>query len=100
MLLLLHGHYMAALFYVLLYFQAVENISATGAGVRVIPNLVCSVVGSLLGGWYMQRYGRYYYLCAFSYLGMVLAMAIVVLSSGLVISSSTIMIAGLSLAGF
>lgn len=37
------GGWLAALFYIPLYFQAVDGLSATQAGVRLIPGIICGV---------------------------------------------------------
>ncbi|RDW83255.1 MFS general substrate transporter-52 [Coleophoma crateriformis] len=60
--------YMACLFYVPLYFQAVGGMSATAAGMRFIPLVVMSTAGSLAGGVIMQRTGKYYWLTVISYI--------------------------------
>lgn len=53
---------MGSLFYIPLYLQAVEGLSATSAGLRLVPVMLSSVSGSLFGGIYMQKTGRYYFL--------------------------------------
>ncbi|RDW71244.1 MFS general substrate transporter-43 [Coleophoma cylindrospora] len=60
--------YMACLFYVPLYFQAVGGMSATAAGMRFIPLVAMSTAGSLAGGVIMQRTGKYYWLTVISYI--------------------------------
>lgn len=56
------GGWLAALFYLPLYFQIVDGVSATSAGVRLIPSILASVSGSLVGGYYMRKTGKYYWL--------------------------------------
>ena len=89
------GGWMAALFFIPLYFQAVDNLSATGAGLRLIPSIICSVSGSLLGGIYMQKTGRFYWITVISYFFLVLGMIMITLSSGVLIQSTLLIITGM-----
>ncbi|KAJ3770649.1 putative major facilitator superfamily transporter [Lentinula raphanica] len=50
------------IYYLPLYFQAVENISAVGSGIRLIPYLVFNTFAAILMGMYVNRTGYYYYL--------------------------------------
>jgi MFS family permease len=90
--------YLAALFYVPLYFQAVDGLSSTGAGLRLIPAIVGSVIGSLFGGFYMQKTGRFYWLTVICYLQLTIGMIIVTLASGPLITSTPLVIVGLAVA--
>lgn len=89
----------AALFYVPLYFQAVDNLSATGAGLRLIPGIIFGVTGSLAGGIYMQKTGKYYWLTVLAYLGLTAGMVIITLASGVLVHSPPLIIVGLCLNG-
>ena len=89
----------AALFYVPLYFQAVDNLTATGAGLRLIPSIISGVTGSLAGGLYMQKTGKYYWLTVIAYIGLTLGMTIITLSSGVLVHSPPIIIVGLCFNG-
>ena len=51
------GGWLGAIFYVPLFFQAVDGLSATQAGVRLLPGICAGVSGSLFGGIVMQRTG-------------------------------------------
>ena len=90
--------YLAALFYVPLYFQAVDGLSSTGAGLRLIPAIIGSVIGSLFGGFYMQRTGRFYWLTVICYAQLTIGMIIVTLASGPLITSTPLVIVGLAIA--
>lgn len=92
--------WLAALFYVPLYFQAVDDVSATGAGVRLIPSIICGVSGSLFGGFYMQKTGRFYWLTVIAYTCLVLGMTTIFLCSGIVIDSTVGIILGMCVNGF
>ena len=46
------------LFYLPLYYQAVDDVSASQAGLRLLPAILTAVTGSLLGGLIIQRTGQ------------------------------------------
>ncbi|KAF2402803.1 MFS multidrug transporter [Trichodelitschia bisporula] len=94
------GGFMAAIFYIPLHFQAVYGLSATQAGLRLIPTIICSVTGSLLGGIYMQKTGRYYWITVSAYTALTLGMAIVLCSAGLIGSSIAGVMAGSMVGSF
>lgn len=52
------GGYLSSIFYVPLYFQVVDHLSATQAGLRLIPSIIGSVTGSVGGGLMMQKTGK------------------------------------------
>jgi predicted MFS family arabinose efflux permease len=90
----------AVLFFMPLYFQAVDRLSATQAGLRLIPAVICSVSGSLGSGIYMKRTGKYYWITVVCYSTMVLGMTIILLCSGVLVRSQLGLIIGLCLAAF
>lgn len=92
--------WLAALFYIPLYFQAVDGLTATEAGVRLIPGIIAGVSGSLFGGFYMQRTGKFYYLTVIAYTCLVIGMTFVFLFSGMVANSTVGIIAGMCICGF
>ncbi|KAB8337191.1 hypothetical protein FH972_021494 [Carpinus fangiana] len=92
--------WLSALFYVPLYFQAVQRVSATKAGLLMIPSICCGVSGSLFGGYYMQRTGKYYWITVTAYAHLVLGLIIIVLCSGLVVSSIVGICIGMCVCGF
>jgi len=51
------GGWLGCIFYLPLFFQAVDGFSATQAGVRLLPGICAGVCGSLFGGILMQRTG-------------------------------------------
>jgi len=79
--------WLAALFFIPLYFQVVDDLSATQAGLRLVPSIICGVSGSLFAGFYMQRTGRYYWLTVGCYSTLVLGMVMILLFSGLAVTS-------------
>lgn len=92
--------WLAALFYTPLYFQAVDNVSATGAGVRLIPSIVCSVSGSLLGGIYMQKTGRYFWLTVCAYALLTAGLVVIFLCSGIITRNTVAIIIGMCVCAF
>ncbi|KAK1251037.1 hypothetical protein MKX07_005592 [Trichoderma sp. CBMAI-0711] len=52
---------MAVMFFVPLYFQAVEGLSATATGSMLVPSTIAGMSGSLAGGWVIKRTGKFYW---------------------------------------
>lgn len=75
---------MSALYYIPLFFQAVNGSNATGAGLRLLPATFSGVFGSLFGGWYMKKTGRYYWITVIFYWGMAFGLFLVILFTGVV----------------
>ncbi|KKA17631.1 hypothetical protein T310_8428 [Rasamsonia emersonii CBS 393.64] len=61
------GGWLAALFFLPLFFQAVDGVSATIAGVRLIPQVCAGVSGSLFAGFMMRWTGKFYWITVFAY---------------------------------
>ncbi|TVY15661.1 Vacuolar membrane amino acid uptake transporter fnx2 [Lachnellula arida] len=91
---------MSLVFYMPLYFQAVEGASATAAGLRLVPAMICSVSGSLFGGLYIQKTGRYYRLTVCSYALSITGCMAVFLCSGTLCTSGWAMVAGMGMSSF
>lgn len=94
------GGYLAALFYVPLFFQASEGISATGAGLRLLPPIAAGVTGSLIGGLVMKKTGHYYRMTVGSYFLLTIGLAIIYLFSGPISQNTVIMVAGMTVGAF
>ncbi|THY00396.1 MFS general substrate transporter [Aureobasidium pullulans] len=92
--------WLAALFYIPLYFQAVDGLTATQAGVRLIPGIIAGVSGSLFGGFYMQRTGKFYWLTVIAYTCLVVGMTTVFLFTGFVVNSTVGIIIGMCVCGW
>lgn len=65
------------IYYVPLFFQVVQHLSATAVGLRLIPYAAGASIGSLSAGILMRATGRYYFLNAFSQISLVVASALV-----------------------
>lgn len=92
--------WIAAIFYIPLYFQAVEGMSATQAGVRLVPSTLFGVSGSLSAGYYMRKTGRYYWITVICYAFLVVGLVIVLLFSGIVSHSEIGIIIGTCVCSF
>lgn len=91
---------MATLFYIPLFFQAVDGNSAFEAGLRLIPGIIGSVSGSISAGFIMQWTGKYYWITVIAYALLTFGSLIIVLSSGLVFKSTWGIVAGLVFSGY
>ncbi|KAJ3903645.1 major facilitator superfamily domain-containing protein [Lentinula edodes] len=74
------------IYYLPLYFQAVEDTSAVVSGIRLIPYLVFNTVVAIMMGMYVNRTGYYYYLL---WIGAILYTVGAGLLSTLDVNSST-----------
>ena len=64
------GGWFAVIFYLPLYYQAVDGLSAAESGTRLIPAIIAGVAGSLFAGFVMKKTGRYYALIIAAYMGL------------------------------
>ncbi|PTU20825.1 hypothetical protein P175DRAFT_0557513 [Aspergillus ochraceoroseus IBT 24754] len=94
------GGWLAGIFYLPLYFQAVDGVSATAAGIRLLPCIVSSVSGSLFAGFVMKWTGRFYWMTLIAYLCLVFGLTTVFLFSGGVTESLIPMILGTMVSAF
>ncbi|PGH13873.1 hypothetical protein AJ80_06142 [Polytolypa hystricis UAMH7299] len=92
--------WLAGLFYIPLYFQATDGVSATGAGLRLLPCIVASVTGSLASGIIMKRAGKYYWITVVAYGMLVLGLIIVFLFSGIIAKNNLAIIIGTVFSAF
>ncbi|KAB8229341.1 putative MFS multidrug transporter [Aspergillus alliaceus] len=94
------GGWLAALFYIPLYFQAVDGVSATVAGLRLLPSIVAGVSGSLFAGFVMKWTGKFYWLTVVGYSLLTLGVTMIFLFSGGATESLVPMVMGMVLSGF
>ncbi|KAI4217563.1 MAG: hypothetical protein LQ351_000159 [Letrouitia transgressa] len=92
--------WLSLLFYLPLFFQAVDGFNATQAGVRLLPGIAAGVLGSLFAGLVMQRTGKFYWLSVAAYTGVVVGMFPTLLCSNLVVNSTYGISVGLIISGF
>ncbi|KAI9788025.1 MAG: hypothetical protein M1835_002541 [Candelina submexicana] len=94
------GGWLAALFYIPLFYQAVDGLSASAAGVRLLPGIVAGVSGSLFAGFMMQKTGTYYWLTVAAYASLTIGMLPILLWTGVVSRSTWGISVGLAIGGF
>lgn len=94
------GGWIAVLFYIPLYFQAVDGVSATTAGLRLLPSILSGVSGSVFAGLLMKWYGRYYWLTIVAYAFLTTGVFSIYLFSGGVVASTVPMIFGMVISAF
>lgn len=94
------GSWLAALFYIPLFFQAVDGVSATISGVRLLPSIFSSVSGSLFAGFVMKWTGKYYRLTIIAYVLCVSGMSGIFLFSGGAFSNTAAMIVSMAFTAF
>ena len=82
------GGWLSVLFYLPLFFQALDGFSATAASVRLLPALISGVTGSLVGGLIMKKYGKYYWLAVFAYWLLTAGAVVVTLFTGLIVNNT------------
>lgn len=92
--------WLAAMFYIPLYWQAVDGISPSKAGLQMVPSIICGVSGSLFGGFYMKKTGKYYWMTVVAYATLVLGGCTFTLFAGVVAHSTVGMIFGMCIAQF
>lgn len=86
------GGWLAALFYIPLYFQAVDGVSATVAGLWLLPSIFSSVSGSLFAGFMIKWTGRYFLLTIAAYGLFILGVTGIFLFSSGAVSNTVAMI--------
>ena len=92
--------YLAVLFYLPLFFQAVDGYTATQASIRLLPAIIAGVSGSLFGGILMQRTGKYYWLTVVAYTLLLTGVLIVTLCANVLVNNTYGIAVGLVLSGF
>lgn len=56
-------------------------MSATVAGALLIPGIIAGVSGSLFGGFFMQKTGKYYWITILCYSSLVVGASVVLVSA-------------------
>jgi hypothetical protein len=94
------GGWFAVLFYIPLYFQAVDGVSASGAGLRLLPSILSGATGSILAGLIMKWTGKYYWLTIAAYSSLTSGCFLIYFFSGGVMTSTIGMIVGMVMSAF
>ena len=93
----MYAAWFALVFYIPLFYQAVDDVTSSQAGVRLLPAVLLGVSGVLIGGFILRRTGRYYWLMVTSSFGASLAMIVVVLGTVYITYDTAIISVGLVL---
>ncbi|KAH9868568.1 hypothetical protein J1614_007640 [Plenodomus biglobosus] len=94
------GGWLAALFYIPLYWQVIGDYRASQAGLLLVPSIVFGVVGSLFGGYYMKRTAKYYWITVIAYSNLTFGLALVMLFTGVIRESVPVMVVGSAICAF
>ena len=94
------GSWLAGLYYLPLFFQAVDGLGATGAALRLLFAITAGVSGSLFGGIVMRKTGKYYWLTVVAYTMLMVGLAVIFLFSGVIINTLYGLAVGMMFAGF
>lgn len=94
------GGWLAALFYIPLFFQVVDANSATAASLKLIPSILCSVSGSLFAGFVMKKTGRYYWITVWAYCLVTLGAIVFTMFTGVITNSTIGIIIGTCMCAF
>ncbi|KAF2796070.1 MFS general substrate transporter [Melanomma pulvis-pyrius CBS 109.77] len=94
------GGWLASLFFIPLWWQVAGDLSASQAGLLLVPCIFAGVSGSLVGGFYMRRTGKYYWITGIAYANLVIGLVLIFLFAGTVMESTTGMIVGTVICGF
>jgi predicted MFS family arabinose efflux permease len=94
------GGWLAGIYYIPLFFQAVDGYGAAASGVRLLPAILAGVLGSLFGGYGIKRTGKYYWLTVTAYTMLVIGMVVIFLFAGTISNSTWGLSTGMTICGF
>jgi predicted MFS family arabinose efflux permease len=94
------GGWLAALFFIPLYWQVIGGLSASQAGLLLVPCIFCGVSGSLFSGFYMKKTGRYYWITGTAYATLVLGHGLIFLFAGVIMTSIPVIVIGTCMCSF
>lgn len=88
------GGWLSGIYYLPLFYQAVDGYTATGAALLLIPSTIAGVSGSLCAGIFMKRTGKYYWLTVGAYTLLTGGMTVLLLFTGLAQNNTYAITAG------
>ncbi|KAF1940492.1 MFS general substrate transporter [Clathrospora elynae] len=94
------GGWLAALYFIPLYWQIIGDYRASQAGLLLVPSIVCSVSGSLFGGFYLKRTAKYYWITVIAYTNLAIGLSLILLFAGTITQSLPLMVVGSCICGF
>jgi predicted MFS family arabinose efflux permease len=92
--------WLAAIFFIPLYWQVTGGYNASQAGLLLMPSIIFGVSGSLFGGIYMKRTAKYYWITVIAYSHLTIGLSLVLLFAGTVMRSIPVMVVGTVISGF
>lgn len=92
--------WLAALFFIPLYWQVIGDYSAAKAGLLLVPSIFCGVSGSLVGGMYMRKTAKYYWITVIAYANLTIGLSLILLFAGTVTKSVPLMVVGTCVCAF
>ena len=92
--------WVASQFFLPLYWQAIYDYSAAQAGALLLPSIVTGVLGSLAGGIYMKRTGKYFWITVMTYTNMTGGLALIALFAGIIKQNLALMVVGTTICSF
>ncbi|CAO2657480.1 Nn.00g036060.m01.CDS01 [Neocucurbitaria sp. VM-36] len=94
------GGWLAAIFFIPLYWQVIGDYRASQAGLLLVPSIVCGVSGSLFSGLYMKRTAKYYWITVIAYTNLTVGLALILLFAGTITKSLPVMVVGTCICAF
>ncbi|KAH6620485.1 major facilitator superfamily domain-containing protein [Boeremia exigua] len=94
------GGWLAAIFFIPLYWQVTYGYGASQAGLLLVPSIISGVSGSLFGGIYMKRTAKYYWITVIAYSNLTIGLSIILLFAGTLMQSLPVTIVGTCICGF
>jgi predicted MFS family arabinose efflux permease len=94
------GGWLAALFFLPLYWQVTGGYSASLAGLLLVPSIISGVTGSLFSGIYMKRTAKYYWITVIAYSHLTIGLSLVLLFAGTIITSIPVMVVATCICSF
>jgi MFS family permease len=92
--------WLAALFFIPLYWQISSDLSAAQAGLLLVPSIFSSVSGSLFGGFYMKKTAKYYWITVMAYTNLVVGLSLILMFAGAVTKNLPVMVVGTCICSF
>ncbi|KAH8638329.1 Structural maintenance of chromosomes protein 1 [Alternaria alternata] len=94
------GGWLAALFFIPLYWQVMGDYSASKAGLFLVPSIILGVSGSLFSGFYMRRTAKYYWITVIAYTNLTIGLSLILLFAGLIMESLPAMVVATCVCSF
>ncbi|USP82460.1 uncharacterized protein yc1106_09734 [Curvularia clavata] len=94
------GGWLAAQFFLPLYWQVIGDYDASEAGLLLVPSVITSVLGSLFGGFYMKRTAKYYWITISAFTGLTVGLSLILIFAGALAQSIPVMVVGIAICGF